>query len=266
MIASTTTNQDNKSARRGLLHFIDELRRRRVCRAITLYSVATWLIVQVLDVLETPLNLPEWTIRFVVVISLLGLPIALIISWLVDLTPQGFVIDNGPSPGTSRRREAPRKPFDRLIDSCLLLAALVIGVQLATGKLFFESHASTVPENRIVVEPFNVAAIAGDPKLSATLLFELQHALRSRPGVSVIAEEAASGSEDTRRIDGAITVDESRVRVTATLVDGETGEIVWSDVFERANTGIDVWPDLASDIASALPVRVAIAEYDHGQG
>ena len=65
-------------------------KRRKVVRVAVVYSVVAWLIVEIVTAVEAPLNLPGWMDTFVIVLVLVGFPLALILSWAYDLTPTGI--------------------------------------------------------------------------------------------------------------------------------------------------------------------------------
>ncbi len=69
---------------------IAELKRRNVVRVAALYGLAAWLILQVADVLVPALGLPDWVMRFVALLLILGFPLVLIFSWVYELTPEGL--------------------------------------------------------------------------------------------------------------------------------------------------------------------------------
>ena len=75
------------------MSFIAELKRRNVIRVAILYAVASWLILQVADVLFGLMSLPDWSLRLVLAILILGFPIALIFSWFYELTPEGLSLE-----------------------------------------------------------------------------------------------------------------------------------------------------------------------------
>ena len=72
------------------MSLISELKRRNVFRVALLYLVAGWVILQVAELLTGVLRLPDWTSRLVLSLLILGLPIALIFSWVYELTPEGL--------------------------------------------------------------------------------------------------------------------------------------------------------------------------------
>lgn len=252
----------------GIFHFFTELRRRRVCRAATVYSVALWLICQVVELVFPALGLPTWTLRLVIVFGLLGFPIALILSWLIQITPQGFVIegsaDSSPNVATAA---AFSRPVDRAIDCSLVIAALVIGTQLATGALSTATAAASASSQTMVVVPFRVASGNDAVTFSEGLVIELQHEIATQTDITVIAPRDPYDVEDSLRLTGAVSVGENRVRVTATLIDNDDGAVTWSQVFARPRSDSLTAPvEFAQAIVAALPLPYrlsAMAEGNH---
>ncbi len=73
--------------------FIKELRRRNVFRVALVYGIAGWLLMQIADVMFPALTLPEWTIRFIAALLILGFPVALIFAWAFEMTPDGIKME-----------------------------------------------------------------------------------------------------------------------------------------------------------------------------
>ena len=252
----------------GILRFITELRRRRVCRAITMYAVAMWLVCQIVEIVSPALGLPEWTLKLVIMLGLLGFPIALILSWLIDITPNGLVIESADRSNHSATVETePRRPLDQIIDCSLGLAALIIGTQLAVGVLSTETLAAQTYSQKIAVVPFRVASGNEAETLSQGLVIELQHQLASQSRITVIAPRDPYLTTDCLSLTGAVAVGENQVRITATMIDNDTGVVTWSQVFERPRTDSLMAPvEFAHEIVAALPVQFQISsasEADH---
>lgn len=72
------------------MSFLAEIKRRKVFQVAAVYSVVAWLVVQVITSVEAPLNLPDWVDTFVIVLLAVGFPIALVLSWAFDVTPEGI--------------------------------------------------------------------------------------------------------------------------------------------------------------------------------
>ena len=76
------------------MSLLGELKRRKVFQVAAVYAVVAWLLVQVVTSVEEPLNLPEWADSLVIVLLAVGFPIAVILAWAFDLTPQGIKVDS----------------------------------------------------------------------------------------------------------------------------------------------------------------------------
>ena len=90
------------------MSFLQEIKRRKVFQVAAVYLVVAWLIMQVVDVVSGPLLLPDVFARIVIVVLAIGFPIAVILSWAFDLTPEGLVPDEGgtaAAPNRGRRIE-----------------------------------------------------------------------------------------------------------------------------------------------------------------
>lgn len=72
------------------MSFMGEMKRRKVFQVAAMYAVVAWLLIQVITSVETPLNLPDWVDTFVIILLAVGFPIALVLGWAFDVTPQGI--------------------------------------------------------------------------------------------------------------------------------------------------------------------------------
>ena len=79
--------------------FLAELKRRRVFRVMAVYGAVGFILLQVMELLVPALLLPEWTYRFMALLLLLGFPIAVILAWAFDLTPEGVKRTDEAAPG-----------------------------------------------------------------------------------------------------------------------------------------------------------------------
>lgn len=260
MTTATTAEAQTLSpppSRNRVFHFLVELRRRRVCRAITMYSVALWLVCQIVDVISLPLGLPDWTLKLVIVLGLLGLPIIIILSWLFEITPEGLQIEGPTDTPLDRSKSSGRKHVsDRLIDSSLILAALAIGVQLAVGAIDDGITPDESVPYKIAVTPFLATDDEGAASLSGRLAIELQHSLRQQAGITVVASSDPAQLKGSVSLTGVVSANETVFRVTLTMIDFETGEVIWSTVFNQPRTeSYALSSELAHHIVNALPLR-----------
>lgn len=110
------------------MSFVEEIKRRKVFKVAALYAVMAWLIIQVIDVIGDPLNLPEWLDTVVIVLLGVGFPIALVLAWAFDLTPTGIKAES----------EVPSVPTPSHTPGQAMTLVLQALVLLAVGFLVFD--------------------------------------------------------------------------------------------------------------------------------
>jgi len=249
-------NAISNTANRGAFEFFYELGRRKVYRAATAYAVVLWLVYQVVELVAPELGLPGWTLRFVILIGLLGFPITLILSWLLEITPHGIVIDG--DEGSSRRtapERIPARPIDRAIDCSLVLVALLIGAQLAINTVSTATASAIVDAQKIVVTPFRVADSTNSAEWSQGLMIELQHELASQTDLTVIAPRDPYEVEGSVIMTGAVSVTSELAHVTVALIDADTDVVSWSQTFEcSADDSLRTPVRIARRVVAALPM------------
>ena len=110
-----------------------QFRERKVCRSMLIYTMVIWLMFQVSEIMVPALNLPEWVNTLVVVMGLLGFPVAATLSWVFNLTPSGLVRDPATvsNLGAARSRGWP----DLVLDTALISVALVICGTLVSASI-----------------------------------------------------------------------------------------------------------------------------------
>jgi len=107
-----------------LYTLVREFRERKVCRAMMVYAIVIWLVFQVSEVVVPALDMPEWVNSLVVVLGILGFPIAATLAWIFDLTPSGLVRER--SAPADRPAGSIRRRSDFVFDTVLVAAALAI--------------------------------------------------------------------------------------------------------------------------------------------
>jgi len=94
-------------AQSSITRFYRELKRRKVIRVAIVYTIVLWIIVEVASVMLPGLLLPEWSVRLVIALGIIGFPIALVLAWALELTPEGIKADTDVSEETENRSESP---------------------------------------------------------------------------------------------------------------------------------------------------------------
>lgn len=249
--------------------FWAELKRRRVLQVAALYLVGAWVALQVASVVVPALFLPDWIVSLVLYLLILALPLALVLAWHFDLTPQGLKQD---------LTDADRRPGGLKAGIAFSAAFAVIGAASIYLYGYLEQQASpqeiaAASPSSLAVLPFvNASENADDRYFSEGITEELINVLSRIPGLQVTAQTSSfqfSGSPaDTEISDiarrlgvativtGRIQRVENTVRVTAKLVDASTGRQMWSENFDRELTGIfAIQDEIAGAIGNALQLR-----------
>lgn len=254
------------------MSFISELKRRNVFRVGLAYVVVSWVALQFVDVVQDPLNLPLWLPKVVIVLLAIGLPIALIISWAFELTPDGLVktahADKQASitPRTGQR-------INKLIIGGLTLAVVFLLIDRfypATGEPVAATPEAKAEKTSIAVLPFvNMSDDPGQEFFSDGMTEEIlnvlakNHALRVAGRTSSFAFKGKNVDMRTigqnlgvdYLIEGSVRKDADTVRITTQLVQVADGFHVWSETYDRKLKEIFVVQDeIAHAISDALKV------------
>lgn len=258
----------------GYQRFFAELKRRRVFRVMAVYGVVAFVLLQVVDLLMPALLLPEWTYRLVAILLLLGFPVAVVLAWAFELTPDGVRRTRG---ATSKEiAEIASAPVGRRwpVGLAALAGAALLG--LGAGWALAPSDPAVEAEySSVAVLPF--VNMTGDEEaeyLGDGLAEELLNALAGIQGLRVPSRTSSfafKGSPaDARTIgdsldvslvlEGSVRGYGDRLRITAQLIDTEDGYHVWSEQYDRNPEDLlDLQEDIAGRIVAALSVELDAA-------
>ena len=182
-------------------NFLAELKRRHVYRVAIAYGVVAWLLIQVATQVFPFFEIPNWVVRLVVLLRVLGFPVALVIAWAFEMTPEGLKRDAEIAPNEYIPRWSTRK-FAALIVSIAILAAGVPLFQLSRSKptwLPWINAASMPSQKSIAVLPLlNESGDPGDEYFSDGLSEELIAALAQIKGLKVIGRSSSFRFKDKK--------------------------------------------------------------------
>lgn len=249
--------------------FIAELRRRKVFRVAAAYAVLAWLIIQVAETTFDPLGIPLWGQTLVIVILLLGFPVAIALAWALELTNEGIALDTR---SMARRHNV------------LMLAVIVIAFGIGAFYLIDagdQPSAETDAEeetpmpasqpNSIAVIPFisigtdmqNAAFADGLAEELLNLLSqldELQVAARTSSfyfrNKDIELAELSARLGVNHILGGTVRRNGNEMRVRAELIDATTGFEIWSDTYDRQ---LDDIFSMQSEIARAVVDQLELA-------
>ncbi|MEE8528383.1 MAG: adenylyl cyclase, partial [Gammaproteobacteria bacterium] len=248
-----------------------ELKRRNVVRVAVAYAIVSWLILQLTDVLMPLLDLPEWVGRLVVLLLVIGFPLALVFAWAFELTPEGLKKEKDIDRSQSINHVTGRK-----LDFVIIgLLAVTLGYfaydkfVLDPGRDAAGDNAITTPVLKsIAVLPFVPMSSGEDDGYFAdglteeilnvlTQLPELQVTARTSSfffkGQNIPVPEIAARLNVAHIVEGSVRRDSERVRITAQLIRASDGFHVWSQTYNRTLDDVfAVQEDIAENIAEAL--------------
>jgi TolB-like protein/Flp pilus assembly protein TadD len=271
-----------RSGRQGMnpRNFFAELKRRHVYRVAIAYGVVAWLLVQVATQVFPFFEIPNWAVRLVVLLTVLGFPVALVIAWAFEMTPEGLKRDASVAPNEYVPRWSTRR-FAALILSIAILAAGVPLFHLSRSKptwLPWTDVDSTASQKSIAVLPLlNESGNPGDEYFSDGLSEELIAALAQIKGLKVIGRSSSfrfkDQKEDSKSIgeklgvstllEGTVRKNGDRVRIVAELVNAADGSELWSRTFDRELKDIfAVQAEIAKAVATSLELRLLGTEDD----
>jgi TolB-like protein/cytochrome c-type biogenesis protein CcmH/NrfG len=255
--------------------FLAELKQRRVARVAVVYAAASFAVLQTADIIQPALGLPVWTLTLLVVLTLLGFPIALILAWAFEVTPEGVKRDTAAF--VSEGASEPDAPGHRLHLSkraALATAALLlIAVLTVVGSVWWVTRSTAGEIRALAVLP--LANLTGDPEqeyfvdgLHDILIGELAGITeltvisrtsvhRYRDSDKSIGEIAGELGVDAL-IEGSVFRAGDTVRINVQLVRGSPEDHLWNDRYEgRLSEALDLQTRVAEAIARE--VRLALS-------
>jgi TolB-like protein len=273
------------------MSFWGELRRRNVVKVAVAYAIVAWLVAQVANTFFPALQLPEWTVTFVAALLVLGFPIALILSWAYELTPEGIKktrhvpLQDSITNLTSRR-------LNYVLTGLLLLAVAYLAVDNyllqdsrgpvveqqaapATNGQAGESPPAAAQSNEraplrnsVAVLPFeNLSPDPDNAYFAAGMHEEILNQLAKLSDLTVISRTTMLQYAAQRKplpeigrelnvetvMEGSVRYAGNRIRITMQLIDALTDRHLWSETYERELDDIfAIESDIAMNVANAL--------------
>ena len=252
--------------------FFGELKRRNVYKVAVAYAVVGWLLIQVATQVFPFLEIPNWTIRLVILVTAFGFPIALIIAWAFELTPEGIKRTEDADAARQHSRGSVWIAVVA-IAAALSLGLFFLGRYTAGRNTLRQNEAATAfSEKSIAVLP--LVNTSGDPSneyFSDGLSEELIAVLAKIPELKVIGrsssfffkgksvDSAAIGHKlgVANLIEGSVRKQGDRVRIVAELISAADGRSLWSDTYDRELKDVfAVQAEIAKSVAEQMKVKL----------
>jgi len=257
-------------------NFFAELKRRNVYKVAVAYAVVAWLLIQVATQVFPFFEIPNWAVQLVVLVMVIGFPIATVLAWAFEMTPEGIKREAE----VDRAKSIPRKAGRKLTALVVLLAALAAGLMIfrflrsqpALEKEKPTSLAAEIDSKSIAVLPFeNLSEEKANAYFADGIQDEILTRLSKIADLKVISrtstERYKSAPENLPEIarqlgvahilEGSVQKQGDAVHVTVQLIKAATDSHVWADSFDRKLTDIfSVESEVAKAIADQLQVRL----------
>ena len=251
--------------------FLSELKRRNIFKVATTYAIAGWLIIQIVTAIDEPLSLPKWFATTIIVLVFTGFPIALIIAWALELTPEGVKKSEGIDASPSIHKSTGKK-LNRLLISVLALAV----VFLVVNRVFYVQVADEVDTGTasIAVLPFvDMSPQQDQSYFSDGLSEELLNVLAKVKDLKVAGRTSSFKykglNDDLVKIGSELRVDHilegsvrksgNSIRITAQLIKVADGFHIWSETYDRkysAENIFEIQDEISSEVLKELKVKL----------
>jgi TolB-like protein/cytochrome c-type biogenesis protein CcmH/NrfG len=245
--------------------FFEEVKRRKVYRVAAAYVIAAGGIIQLASAAFPAWELPNWTLRLVIVLLLIGFPIALLLAWAFDVTSQGIKTTPASAPKANLRRNL-----------LVLVAAGVLVSAIAGFFLLLPRASAHKIDKSIAVLPFEnlsddkenayfADGIQDDVLTNLSKIGELK--VISRTSVMPYRGKASNVREIGKALgvatilEGSVRRIGNRVRVNVQLINAENDQHIWAEDYDRDLTDVfAIQTDLAKKIVGELQAKLSPAE------
>src|SRR3984893_4776518 len=251
-------------------NFFAELKRRNVYKVAVAYAVVSWLIIQIATQVFPFFEVPNWAVRLVVLLLILGFPAALIFSWAFEITPEGIKRESEIEPSKSIARKTGRKLVAGTVVLAVIAASLFV-FQFVRPRSTSPSVA-TISSKSIAVLP--LANLSRDPDneyFVAGMQDEIITRLAQISDLKVIScsstQRYKGGGHSLRQVatelgvtnilEGSIQKANDQVHVNVQLLNAVTDSHLWADTFDRKLTDVfGVESEIAKTIADTLRAKL----------
>jgi TolB-like protein/Tfp pilus assembly protein PilF len=242
--------------------FFEEVKRRKVYRVAAAYIIAAGGVIQLASAAFPAWELPNWALRLVIALLLLGFPIALMLAWAYDITAQGVrATPTSSVPGSHRRRNV------------IMLVATGVIISAAAGFFLLPRVAAHKVDKSIAVLPFEnlsddkenayfADGVQDDVLTNLSKIGDLKvisrTSVRQYRGKPTSVREIGKALGVSNILEGSVRRSGNKVRVNVQLIDANTDEHLWANDYDRDVTDVfAIQSDLAQDIAEALKAKLS---------
>ena len=257
---------------------VGELRRRNIFKVSLAYMIVSWITVQVADVILPTFQAPDWAMQVLVLFLILAFPVAVLLAWAFELTPQGLEPTSDVDQTQSITVETGQK-LNHVVIALLGIAVVV----LIIDNYIFPDTTVTDPDvayrRAIAVIPFSNGSIAEENAefFSAGIHDELLTRLAKISDLKVVSRTSVMEYKDTTKnirqigeelqvgsiLEGGVQLAGDVLRINVQLVDSLIDEPIWAETYEREFNAANLFAiqgEISTTIAAELKARLSDAE------
>jgi len=255
-------------------NFLTELKRRNVYRAAVAYGVVAWFLTQLTTQVLPLFEIPNSAMRFVVIALVVGFPIAMLLSWVYEFTPEGIVRTEDLRPAQARSIQ---RATGRILDFIIIGALLLVIAMLIVGRRpFYTQTGDSISQKSIAVLPFeNLSEDKANTYFADGIQEEILTRLASIADLRVISRSSTQRYQSKPRnlseiakqlgvaniVEGSVQKAADQVRVNVQLVNAQTDSHLWAETYDRKLTDIfGVESEIAKGIAESLQAKLTSRE------
>ena len=275
----TSTGKPERVGERGRepINFFAELKRRNVYKVAVAYAIVGWLLVQVATQVFPFFEIPNWAVRLIVLVIIIGFPIALVVAWAFELTPQGLKRTEDVDLAAQGSRKSHAWIYIVVVGAAFSIGLIFVGRYTARNTAgAARTEAATglsIPQKSIAVLPFSDLSPNHDQEsFSVGMAEEILNALAHIRGLKVVGRSSSFfykgknvslkqiGSElgVANVLEGSVRKQGEQVRIISALTRAADGLQVWSKTYNGTLANIfDLQESFARDIAGELNVVLA---------
>ena len=253
------------------MNFFAELKRRNVYKVAVAYAVVGWLLVQVTTQVFPIFEIPNWALRLIVLAIVIAFPIALVLAWAFEVTPEGIKRTEDVDPGAARGSKKHAWIYVVVIGAAISVTLFFVGRYTAGNKT-----ESSTSNKSIAVLPFeNLSDDKANAYFASGIQDEIMTRLAKIADLKVISRTSTQQyqskpgnlSEIAKQLgvahilEGSVQKAGDQVRVTVQLINAQTDAHLWADTYDRKLTDIfGVETEIAKSIAESLRAKLTGGE------
>jgi TolB-like protein len=274
MNSENSSEPQNSSSKRSLFK---ELKRRKVFRSAAAYLVVAWLVIQVASIVLPAFDVPNWSMRLVIIMACLGFPMVILFAWAFEMTPDGMKLTPDkstedqvePNPMLNRKRNIAAFAFGAVVPTVGFLIVFII-------LILNPQKESQTPEKSIAVLPFtNMSSEEENAFFAGGVHEDILTNLAKINDLKVISRTSVmrygENPENLRQIgeelgaryivEGSVRRAGESVRVTVQLIDATNDQHLWAENYDRQLVNIFALQSaIAQEIASTLKATISPEE------